>query len=124
MYAYANFSRWVADCGYPMYCDGAMELNRFQDGFICECGRATTVVWPDVAMVEGVERLLSMRPNPKNRNWRPGETLIDLMAENALHGVFDTTPQALPGTSLLSVEEGRIVTDLLPASPTRLAVNA
>jgi hypothetical protein len=75
-------------------------------------------------MVEGVERLLAMRPNPKNRNWRPGETLIDLMTENAVHGVFDPALPADPGTCLLSVDEGRIMTDALPAVPGRLAVDA
>jgi hypothetical protein len=119
-YAYANHGRWVADCSHAAYCDAAAHLDRFQDGFICECGRSTEVVWPAVDMVAGVERLLSMRPNPKNRNWRPGETLIDLMTENAIHGIFDSV-EIPSGTSMLSVEEGRIVTDLLPVLP---AVNA
>jgi hypothetical protein len=113
-YAYANHGRWVADCSHVAYCDAAAHLDRFQDGFICECGRGTTVVWPSGDVVAGVERLLGMRPNPKNRNWMPGETLTDLMWENGAHGVFDNV-EAVPGTSMLSVEEGRIVTDLLPA---------
>jgi hypothetical protein len=73
-------------------------------------------------MVAGVERLLSMRPNVATRNWEPGETLIDLMVENGKHGVFDpiSTAELPPGTSLLNVEEGRIVTDILPALPDRI----
>jgi hypothetical protein len=78
-------------------------------------------------MTTGVERLLSMRPNVASRNWEPGETLIDLMVENGQHGVFNQLPAALPGNSLLHVEEGRIVTDALPMLPgriDRLAVEA
>jgi hypothetical protein len=126
-YAYANHGRWVADCSHVAYCDAAAHLDRFQDGFICECGRGTTVVWPAGDMVAGVERLLSMRPNPKNRNWIPGETLTDLMWENGAHGVFDNIEIPAGAKSLLSVEEGRIVTDLLPAllpTPERAAVTA
>jgi hypothetical protein len=128
-HAYANHGRWVAVCSHAAYCDAAAHLERFQDGFICECGRATTVVWPSGDMVFGVERLLSMRPHPKNRNWLPVETLTDLMLENGQHGIFEPILAGIPdkpGTILLSVEEGRIVTDALPALPgeNRLAVDA
>jgi hypothetical protein len=61
-----------------------------------------------------------MRPNVTTRNWEPGETLIDLMVENGQHGVFDQLPAALPGNSLLYVEEGRIVNDALPMLPSRI----
>ena len=127
--AFVSWSRWVAVCGYAAYCDAAAELRRFQDGFICECGRATTVTWPSEDMVFGVERLLMWRPNPKNRNWSPGETLTDLMLENGAHGVYEPILASIPhepGTILLGVEEGRIVTDALPALPgdIRRAVDA
>jgi hypothetical protein len=122
---YANRARWVASCSYAADCgDEAAELNRFQDVFICAaCGRPTTVVWPSEETVYGVERLLMMRPHVKNRNWIPGETLIDLMVENAANGVFDPI-SAEPGVSLLQVEEARIVHDALPAAPRFLAVDA
>jgi hypothetical protein len=123
--AYANWARWVASCSYAADCgDAAAELTRFQEGFICsDCGRPNKVVWPAAETVYGVERLLMMRSHVKHRNWYPGETLIDLMTENAANGVFDTVP-ANPGDSLLQVEEGRIVHDALPASPTFAAVTA
>jgi hypothetical protein len=74
------------------------------------------VVWPDADMADGVERLLSMRPNVATRNWAPGETLIDLMMENAAHGIFDPLGRIphQPGSTLLQVEEGRIMHDQLP----------
>lgn len=71
-------------------------------------------------MCRGIERLLSMRPDELNRNWVPGETLIDLMAENAKHGVFGQLDPAPPGTPLLVVEEERIRVDHLPALGRRI----
>ena len=52
------------------------------------CGTVTEVIWPSEAMMAGVERILMMRPDPTKRNWWPGETLHDLIAENAEHGLL------------------------------------
>jgi hypothetical protein len=34
-----------------------------------------------------IERVLALRPDPETRNWWPGETLAELAAENAEHGI-------------------------------------
>lgn len=116
--AYADFGRWVVMCGRPDRCSAAVGpdegLRSFMPGFICpECGAPTQIVWPEPAMVQGVERLLMMRPHPKNRNWFPGETLIDLMQENALHGIFDSIDLPV-GVSAFAVTETAIQVDALP----------
>src|SRR5437773_1564448 len=116
--AYADFGRWVVMCGRPDRCSAAIGPDEgfrpFIPGFICpECGAPTEVIWPEPAMLQGVERLLMMRPHPKNRNWRPGETLIDLMVENGQHGIFGAA-DAPAGTPLLVATETNIQVDILP----------
>jgi hypothetical protein len=114
--AYADFSRWVARCGRPERCSYAEELQPFQAGFICgDCSAATEVIWPTARTVEGIVRLLTMRPHPANRNWRPGETLQDLMIENAQHGIFAGLGiDKPPGSPLLVVDDAGIRVDALP----------
>jgi hypothetical protein len=119
--AYANHGRWVARCGHD--CGGAAELDPFAGGFICgSCHKATEVIWPSPSMVEGVQRLLLMRPNRRNQNWVPGEALTDLMWENGQHGVFDryTSDATVP----LSVTDDAIRTDLLPVLNPRSELRA
>jgi len=65
----------------------------------CECaaGNAVTPTWPEACCFgcgaihtmlmwppdrEKIEGMLLKRPNPAHRNWRPGETLESLAAEN------------------------------------------
>lgn len=77
----------------------------------------TEVIWPSIDMVNGVERLLMMRPDPSTRNWHPGETLHDLMWENGEHGILDEfrlgiTPKI--GEPLMVLEVDRIRTDNVP----------
>ena len=113
---YANWGRWVADCSHQDVCTAAMQVEPFTEGFLCpECGRSTKIVWPSPDMVRGVERLLMMRPHPKQRNWLPGETLPDLMLENGAHGILSgpNFPD-LPGQSLLAVTDDKIINDILP----------
>ena len=38
-----------------------------------------------------IEKLLLLRPNPGNRNWRGGETLVDIRQENIAHGLSGRT---------------------------------
>lgn len=110
--AEANWGRWVGACGW---CPSAMALTPGTSAFRCrECGEATEVVWPSDAMVCGVERLLMMRPNVTTRNWRPGETLRDLMFENGAHGIFDRCLDDGPARILLTVQDDRITVDALP----------
>ena len=46
-------------------------------------------MWP--ANVAAIEAVLLQRPDPQTRNWRPGEAMGVLRAENEAHGV-DTGP--------------------------------
>lgn len=109
----ANWGRWIVEC--PV-CPSALLLQPDDSTFQCwDCGAAGDTEWPEESMREGVERLLSMRPNEITRNWEPGETLHDLMKENAYHGLFSGLPEGIPGRTLLAVTDNRIVTDILPA---------
>jgi hypothetical protein len=110
--ARVNHSRWIADC---LWCDGALILRPGTPNFDCPtCDSAWEVIWPSEETCVGIVRLLMMRPDPKNRNWLPGETLIDLMWENGRHGVFDGLELDEPGTAVaLSVDETTIRIDKL-----------
>ena len=111
--AYANRGRWVAEC---FYCPQAVSLEKMQPGFRCpDCDAANEVEWPSVDMVRGVERLLLMRPSPKNQNWLPGETLHDLLAENLEHGVVTPDPGAV-----LAIVGDRIEADSFPVLNPRM----
>jgi hypothetical protein len=70
-------------------------------------------------MRDGIVRLLMMRPAAINRNWFPGETLIELVKENADHGLYDNLAErgveANPGDTLLVIDADRIRSDNLPA---------
>lgn len=100
-----NHGRWLADCARPG-CRGA-ELVAPGVPFICgscypqafsgdaaECarwgriaaarGEAHEVQFPEDAAA--LEAALAGR-DEGNRNWTPGETLADLEAENAAHGI-------------------------------------
>ena len=138
--ARVNWGRWIADCpscgsalavepGQPLLgatvweADGEhLTAARFQEG-CWDCGTVTDLAWPDSGVIDGVERLLAMRPDPKTRNWEPHESLHDLMRENAERGIFShpvihaAAAAASPGHALLDVDEGgRIVVDALPAT--------
>jgi hypothetical protein len=41
-----------------------------------------------------IERVLAMRPEPESRNWWPGETVAELVAENADNGIGDVGSEA------------------------------
>lgn len=49
------------------------------------CGVVADVVWPP--NIDDLMHVLMQRPMPETRNWQPGETLEELVVENALHGV-------------------------------------
>lgn len=99
-YAYANHGRWVADCPRP-YCTSAMALLREQETFVCEgavdsCGITSPIQWPNDPAA--VELILMQRPAFATRNWVLGETLEDLIRENAEHGI--APPSDGQGTTL------------------------
>lgn len=103
-YAEANWGRWIVKCPVS-WCDNAMQVERGQLDFCCagldSCGCLAEITWP--ADPAAIEMLLEMRPAKKTRNWVPGESLEDLIAENAIHGVL---PQDLgPGTLAQIVDE-------------------
>jgi hypothetical protein len=86
---YVNDSRWVADC----VCGSGMACSPGVDRTTCvECGSRYVIAWGDEAERSDVEAVLLARPNWRNRHWRPGEKVADLVAENAAHG--DAVPEA------------------------------
>lgn len=48
--------------------------------------RPFPVLWPTVEQAARISRILACRPDPKTRNWIPGESLHMLAAENIEHG--------------------------------------
>lgn len=87
---YVNEARWVVDCPD---CGGAQIASRADRRFMCnECaniaigGLWRPVVWPSSTVEQGIEKALAPRP-PRNAHWLPGETVADLVAENAENGV-------------------------------------
>ena len=85
-----NHGRWIADCPY---CTGAEMVDPNDPVFYClnyECTRPHNtsplpVQFP--AGRVGLENALLRRPEMKNRNWFPNETIADLLAENAANGI-------------------------------------
>ena len=80
---YVNVGRWVADCP----CGAGVALTPGDGRAWCfQCGAVfSAVAWPKNAAT--IDRLLSARPVERNRNWRASETVEDLRAQNAEHGV-------------------------------------
>lgn len=119
-YAEANWGAWVARCPRP-WCTNAVQLDRGQDRFACEgpdgCGLTADVHWP--ADPDAIEAILQLRPVPRTRNWAPGETLNQLLVENAEHDCIPAEWRALAeaapdGTlDLMVAEDERVVGGLL-----------
>lgn len=87
-----NGGRWVVRCPF---CNSAQHASHTDPRFMCVpaphgCsnesvgGKWLKVQWPKNP--ELIEAALSPRPMP-NRNWKPGESIDYLLAENAAHGV-------------------------------------
>lgn len=120
--AFVNLGRWAAYCPAP-YCGGAEHFGVQPTGlgpvrgglaldvFACiqGCQRVFPARWPDGEMRAGVERLLGLRPDWRNRNWAPPETLSDLLLENAEHGIGLPALPERTGT-VLAIVGDRIVT--------------
>ena len=89
-------SEWIADC---KFCPNAMPISIKDPRFFCSHGRcsnggnngadgaAVRIVLPEPLMIMKIEALLVLRPQPMTRNWNPGETVVDLISENAAHGI-------------------------------------
>lgn len=112
-YAEANWGRWVARCPAGL-CTNAVQVQRWDTDFRCagagSCGWTSRIVWP--ADPEGIEVLLAMRPETRTRNWRAGETLADLVAENAAHNVLPPS-WTDEGGCLLETRGERVTAGLL-----------
>lgn len=86
-YARVHCGRWVVFCVRP-WCASAQSLPPGTPAMQCwDCGAvAERIVWPPDP--DGIEAVLLMRPNVLNRGWEPGETMQDLLMENAAHGIL------------------------------------
>ena len=83
MNAVVNQGRWVASC-VTAHCYNA-HLVTPGDRFVCgNCGADHgLVVFPDDTTL--IDVALSARRVPQTRNWSPGETVADLIAETLEH---------------------------------------
>lgn len=130
VYARHNWGRWVADC--PT-CPSALTVPPGTTGARChDCGEVIgPILWP--ADPDGIEVILAMRPDPNTRNWEPGETLDDLLADNAIHGLIparwhELTAAAGGQLAVMDTVDGVLVggllADALPAGRPRPAIGA
>lgn len=114
VYAEANWGAWIANCTSEFCFDARLVLDG--EPFECAvCGLIADVVWPQDRAT--IEYLLTLRPDPRTRNWNWRETVVDLAFENSLHGLGDNlTPEAGAASSRLvldlSTDENRVI--LLP----------
>lgn len=107
---YLSHGRWVARCPRPGCanaeafgrCDDGTVGGLAADGFNCRashggCGLQCAAQWP--ANRPDIEALTLGRPAPSTRNWLPGETLDELLAENMEHGLVPVVgrPVAIAG---------------------------
>lgn len=85
--AEVNHGRWIARCE----CGGAEDVDPADPVFYClSCGNA--LVNGELLFVEfpkdlGFVEAELLKREMENRNWLPGETIVDLRAENEAHGV-------------------------------------
>lgn len=82
--ARVDHGRWTCDC----VCGNGMAASRAWGVAFCIAGcgaRYFAVVFPDNA--DAIEAVLLRRAVDVNRNWRPGEVLGDLIAENIAAGI-------------------------------------
>jgi hypothetical protein len=93
---FMNWGMWVARCPRPG-CVGAEHFGPHRttryvggltrDAFRCaDCELTCPADWPRERAE--IEKVLSRRPLAGERNWLPGETLLDLVAENVEHGML------------------------------------
>ena len=90
--ARVNHGRWIADCPFAD-CRGAEMVDVLNPSFFCcTCrnddtgGQPVPVELPSAAQRRAIEAVLAKRAQ-RFRNWRPGETVAMLKAENTAHGV-------------------------------------
>lgn len=122
---FVSWGLWVADCPRPD-CRGAEHFGHApitgvvggltQTGFRCaRCSLVCRAAWP--ANAEDIWHLLAQRPVVETRSWALGETLEDLITENAAHGIL---PPGI-GPDGLTILDGRF-TDRQLVGATRFAI--
>jgi ribosomal protein L37AE/L43A len=82
--AEVNQGRWIVRCPY---CPGAAFASEADPHFICnDCGnKANGYAWHPVTFPKAqpdIEAALDVREQ-RHQNWKPGETVAQLLAENA-----------------------------------------
>jgi hypothetical protein len=85
---YLNLARWLVDC--PHCANGCAVLG--SDAACFECGAQFTGLTRPAAE-SAIVAVVMQRPRIAHRNWRPSETVEDLIAQNIAHG--DPVPQEL-----------------------------
>lgn len=89
-YAIVRQARWVVKCPF---CEYHYQYAHRSDPrfFCCDCGNApVNGKWVGVQWIDNpqdVEAELLKRTNPYNQNWEWGESIGDLVVENAENGV-------------------------------------
>lgn len=102
-----NWSRPIVDCPSP-HCRSALLLEPGTPLYECwDCHTTAPIVWPD--NWADIVQVLALRPDPVTRNWAPGESLMDLVEENLLHGILPTAAElAAHSGPLLRISDDRI----------------
>ena len=78
---FVNHGRWIVNCS-TKYCDGArLAVDAAKP--CSNCGCVTAATFP--ADKQLIDAALARRIVPDTRNWLPGETVNDLVAENETH---------------------------------------
>lgn len=106
-----NWNDWKAEC--PA-CPSAMTIPVGTTTVTCwDCGAVIgPIVWPNDPA--GIEAILSYRPDPNTRNWDPGQTLEELLLENAEAGDVPPEWRALDsGTVVIDIVDGFVVGGLV-----------
>jgi hypothetical protein len=104
-----NHGRWIAQC----QCGSSEQVHDGQGQVRCRseyggCDRKIKLQWPDGW--QEIDRIVADRPMP-NRNWRWGEPLEQLVAENVIAG--DVVRELPPETpSGLIVVRGKVDPDV------------
>jgi hypothetical protein len=124
-----NWNRWVADC---RVCTSALTIPPGTAEVTCwDCGATIgPILWPPDP--DGIEAILAYRPDPNTRSWEPGETLAELLAENAAHGLLPDAWLALDDphgrlelmSTVGEVIVGGLLLDALPAGRPRPAIGS
>lgn len=85
VYARVDHGRWLFDCA----CNAGVAADPgWPDARCLDCGTIyERVVFP--VNRDAIEAVLLLRPSLEHRNWRPGEYLGGLLAENIAHGAME-----------------------------------